>query len=91
LLIGPVSWLVYRAIKKYEIPAIIASGIAGSLTNTILVLGMIGVFGLAPWPLIGSIAVANGLPEAGAAAILVLIVVAAWKRISLRKNKGSSL
>ncbi len=91
LFIGPVSWLVYRALKKYEIPAIISAGIAGSLTNTILVLGMIGVFGFAPWALIGSIAVANGVPEAAAAAILVLIVVAAWKQISLRKTEGSSL
>lgn len=91
LFIGPVSWLVYRALSKYQIPALLASGIVGSLTNTVLVLGMIGIFGFAPWPLIGSIAVANGFPEAIAAAILVLLVVAAWRSISLNKNRGSKL
>jgi uncharacterized membrane protein len=91
LFIGPVAWLVYNALKKHEIPAILVSGIAGSLTNTILVLGMIGVFGLYPWPIIGVTAVTNGLPEAGAGAIIVLIVVAAWKRISLNKKQGSNL
>jgi uncharacterized membrane protein len=91
LLIGPVAWLVWNALKKYQIPAMILSGIAGSLTNTVFVLGMIGLLGLYPWPVIGTVAVTNGLPEAVAAAIVVLIVVAAWKRISLNKKTGSSL
>jgi uncharacterized membrane protein len=91
LFIGPVAWLVWNSLKKFEIPAILLSGIAGSITNTVLVLGMIGVIGLYPWPIIGATAVANGLPEAAAAAIIVLIVVAAWKRISLNKKQGSNL
>ncbi len=44
LLIGPASWLVYRAIsRKSEPAALIAAGIVGSLTNTVLVLGMLGL------------------------------------------------
>jgi uncharacterized membrane protein len=91
LLIGPAAWIVWKFLKKWEIPALIASGIAGSLTNTILVLSALGLFGFLPWQVITTIAIANGLPEAGAAAILVLVVVAAWKRISLNKKQGANL
>jgi uncharacterized membrane protein len=91
LFIGPVAWLIWSALKRWQIPALIASGIAGSLTNTFLVLGMIGVLGYLPWNLLGPIIIANGLPEAGISAVLVLIVVAAWKRIEIRPKKGSNL
>jgi uncharacterized membrane protein len=91
LFIGPVAWLFWSALKRWQIPGLIASGIAGSLTNTFLVLGMIGVLGYLPWAAIGPIIVANGLPEAGVAAILVLIVVAAWKRIEISPQKGANL
>jgi uncharacterized membrane protein len=91
LLIGPAAWIAWKLLKKWEIPALIVSGIAGSLTNTILVLSALGLFGFLPWQVIATIAVANGLPEAGAAAILVLVVVAAWKRISLNKKQGANL
>ncbi len=91
LFIGPVSWLVWRALQRSNIVALLGAGIAGSLTNTALVLGMIGVFNLAPWALIWTIAVTNGLPEAAAAAIIVLLVVAAWKRINIGNRQGSKL
>ncbi len=91
LFIGPVAWLVFRSLKNASYPvALIASGIAGSLTNTALVLGMIGVLKLYPWPLIGTVAVTNGLPEAAAAAIITLTVVAAWQRIEYG-SRGSKL
>ena len=89
--IGPVSWLMYRALKNLsEGPAVISAGIAGSLTNTVLVLGVLGGLGFLPWPVIGTIAVANGLPEAALAAILTFAVVASWKRIGKRR-RGSSI
>jgi uncharacterized membrane protein len=97
LIIGPVAWFIYKIFNKREVVALIISGIAGSLTNTIFVLGMIGILGMVgvtskiPWPLLGTIALTNGLPEAIAAAILVLIIVGAWKRIPLSNKKGSSL
>jgi uncharacterized membrane protein len=91
LCIGPVAWLVYRGLKNVrEIPAVVGAGIAGSLTNTVLVLGILGLLGNLPWPLIGTIAAANGLPEAALAALLTYAVVASWKRIKTRKS-GSSI
>ena len=91
LLIGPVAWLVYRALERASFPfALVAAGVTGSLANTVLVLGMIGLFHLAPWALLGTIAVGNGLPEAVANAILTLAVVAAWKRVAYGR-KGAQL
>jgi uncharacterized membrane protein len=91
LFIGPVAWLVYRSLKSVnESLALVVAGIAGSLTNTVLVLGMLGIYGYLPWALIGTIAVTNGLPEAAVAAIITLAVVAAWKGLGSRRG-GSRL
>ena len=49
IFIGPVAWLIYRGLKRWKIPALLAAGIGGSLTNTLLVLSMIGVLGFLPW------------------------------------------
>ncbi len=70
---------------------LIAAGFAGSLTNTVLVLGMIGLLKLIPWVGLLPIATANGLPEAGVSALLTLAVVAAWKRIRVGSRKKSTL
>jgi uncharacterized membrane protein len=91
LFIGPVAWLLWNWLKKWPIAGLILSGIGGSLTNSILVLGAIGLFGLAPWPLILSIFLANSLAEAGLSAILVLAVISAWWRIPVGKRQGSNL
>ncbi len=91
LFIGPVAWLVYSAIKRFnEATALVAAGVLGSLTNTVLVLGVLGLYRLLPWSLIATIAVTNGLPEAVVAAIVTLAVVAAWKRIESGR-KGSTV
>jgi uncharacterized membrane protein len=91
LLIGPVSWLVWNALKKIPAVGLIASGLAGSLTNTVLVLGMMGLYKLYPWPLIGSVAVANGLPEAGVSAVITLIVVGITMQLKIGKKRGADL
>ncbi|HMN62590.1 MAG TPA: ECF transporter S component [Anaerolinea sp.] len=91
LFIGPLAWLVWQALKKLPVIGLIVAGIAGSLTNTILVLGMIGVLGYAPFVALVPIVVANGLPEAAASAVLVLLVVAAWMRIQVGNKKGADL
>jgi len=88
LFIGPISWLVWQALKKLPAVGLIASGIAGSLTNTVLVMGMIGVLGFLPWPALPPIALVNGLPEAAASAILVLLVVAAVRQIKIGRGKS---
>ena len=88
LLIGPASWLVWNALKKSPAIGLILSGIAGSLVNTGLVLGMIGILGLVPWQALPAIALANGVPEAAASAILVLLVVAAVRQIRIGSGKS---
>lgn len=91
LLIGPVAWLVYRAVRGFkELPAIVASGVAGSLTNTVLVLCVLGFYRYLPWQAIVTIAAANGLPEAVLAGALTYAVVGTWKRIETRR-RGSSI
>ncbi len=92
LFIGPLAWLAYRALARWhEIAALAAAGLVGSLTNTILVLGMIGVLGHMPWAALPPIVVANGIPEAVAAALITIVVVAAWKRIAVGGRRGSSV
>ena len=91
LFIGPVAWLVYKGLHKLnEIAALAIAGVAGSLTNTVLVLGALGLFRFLPWGLIGTIAVTNGVPEAIVAALITVAVVAAWKRIETGR-KGSTV
>jgi uncharacterized membrane protein len=89
LFIGPAAWLVYRALEKVgAVLALIAAGVAGSLTNSVLVLGMIGLMGHLPWLTIGTIAVSNGLPEAVVAAIITLAVVSAW--LGIERGRGGA-
>lgn len=91
LFIGPLAWLVYTALKRWTTPALIAAGIVGSLTNTFLVLGMIGVLGYLPWQALPPIVLANGVPEAVVSAIITVAVVAAWRRIEVGSSQGAQL
>ncbi len=91
LFIGPVAWLVWMGLKRWPVVGLIAAGLAGSITNTVLVLGTIGLMGLAPWAVIGGVAIANGLPEAGVSAVLVLAVVTAWRQIPIGRRQGANL
>jgi uncharacterized membrane protein len=80
--LGIVVALVYRAFaQSTQTLSLSVAGIAGSLTNTLLVLGMIGLLNYLPWSAIRPIALANGLPEAVIAAIITLAVVATWQGI----------
>ncbi|MCA1950444.1 MAG: ECF transporter S component [Treponema sp.] len=110
LLIGPVSWLLYRLIAgrfatssagldkpkihpvRYS-ASLIAAGLGGSLTNTILVLSALGIFGFFPWSLIFTVAIGNGPVEAAVSAVITLIVVSVYTGIgnSLGKAKLSKL
>ena len=47
------------------------AAVAGSITNTLLVLGALGVLGFLTWAQAGSIALTNGVPEATIAAIIM--------------------
>jgi uncharacterized membrane protein len=91
LFIGPAAWLIWSLLKRWPPLGLIVSGLAGSLTNTILVLGAIGLLSILPWAAIGAIIVSNGLLEAALSAVLVLVVVAAWMQIDVRRHKGAKL
>ncbi|MBN1520648.1 MAG: ECF transporter S component [Spirochaetales bacterium] len=95
LFIGVAAWAVFRLFRGKFTP--LASGVAGAVggfTNTVLVLGMLGiaegprlasVTGLESGgivPFLAGIAVSNGLIEAAAAAVLTAAVVTAWKGIA---------
>jgi uncharacterized membrane protein len=91
LFIGPVAWLAFRALKRVnQIAGLAVAGVAGSLTNTVLVLGVLGLYRYLPWALIGTIAVSNGIPEAAVAAVITVAVVAAWMRIETGR-RGSTV
>ena len=93
ILVGVVPWFVYQAAQRLlggEKPghpaALAAAGVAGALTNTILVMGLIFVFfskayatakGIAPDLVLGlilTIVGTNGVPEAIGAGILVAAI-----------------
>jgi uncharacterized membrane protein len=91
LFIGPIAWLVWKSLKRWPVVGLVCAGLAGSLTNTILVIGMIGLLGLYPWAIILPLVITNGLAEAALSTLIVLAVVAAWWRIPTGKKHGSSL
>jgi len=90
LFIGVAAWAVYQALRRTnEIVALGVAGVIGTLTNTILVLGLAILFGVLPaaiiltvWPQV--------IFESVVAALLTIAVVAAWKRIE-RGQGGSSI
>jgi uncharacterized membrane protein len=87
-LVVALAWAVLQ--HRPEV-GLIAAGIAGSLTNTLLVLGVIGLLGFLPWAALPVIIVGNGLPEAAASAIITVAVVAAWEQIEIGGKRGADL
>jgi uncharacterized membrane protein len=91
LFIGVTSAYVYRALSKTnEIVALAVAGIVGTLTNTILVVGMLIVLGYVPALVIIPAVLPNVIAELIVAVIIVVAVVAAWKGIAVR-GKGASV
>ena len=87
ILIGFVAAKVFQAVKKSSnsvAKAAVAAGVAGSLTNTILVLSGILLFFAQPyaqlggkviWVLLGTSVLVNGIPEAIVTPIVTVAVV----------------
>ncbi|HAF61936.1 MAG TPA: ECF transporter S component [Anaerolineaceae bacterium] len=90
IFIGPAAWGIYQILKRWKVVGLFVAGAVGSLTNTALVLLVIGLLGYLPWEVLGGIAVANGLPEMIASALITPAVVGAYWQIPGRK-KGSDL
>ena len=91
LFIGPVASVVYTQFKKLPALGLIIAGALASLTNTVLVLGMIGILGFLPFATLPPILIANGIPEAIGSAIITLTVVGAYWQLPSSVKKGSDL
>jgi uncharacterized membrane protein len=78
LFIGLVAWAVFAALRRVNVPlAAAVAGLAGTLTNTVLVLGMGILRGYFPPELIATVAVTNVPWELLAAAIVTPAIVLA--------------
>ncbi|HNX73500.1 MAG TPA: ECF transporter S component [Spirochaetales bacterium] len=89
ILVGIVAWLVFKVLARKNIHvASLVSGVAGSLTNSLFVLGALVVFGAIPFASAVSVFVANGIIESILGAILTWGVVAAWKGIANASGKA---
>ena len=95
LLVGVVSWLVYRLCgrKRWAIPV---AAVAGSLTNTVGTLWLAVIFGYIPASGSGgaiTLGVVQGIPEALLAAVLLIpITIGVEKlfKISRTSKDGKS-
>lgn len=89
IFIGITAYFTYVGLKKVnEYLALIVAAIVGTFTNTILVLGMAVLRNYIPLPAALTVVAVNGIPEAIVAAIVVVAVVAAWKRIETGSGKS---
>lgn len=91
LFIGPAAWLVATALKRWPAVSLVGAGVAGSLANTLLVLGMIGVLGYLPWAALAAIVVTNGLPEMAASGLITAVVIAGYWQLPMGKKQGANL
>ncbi len=90
LFIGVAAYYSYAAVRgSNEYAALIVSSVVGTLTNTILVVGMLIVRGYLPTAAVPTL-IPQVLAEVVIAAVITVAVVAAWKNID-GGRKGSSI
>jgi uncharacterized membrane protein len=78
LFIGPVAWAVFVGLRRFNLTvAAFVAGLAGTLTNTVLVLGLGYLRGYFPPELVATVAVTNAPAELIVAAIITAAVVTA--------------
>lgn len=84
LLVGVTPYFVYVWLKgRHDFLRLGVAAVAGTLTNTILFLGLAVLKGFMPWEKALSVGVTHGIPEAVVAVVIVIPAV-----ILLRKFKG---
>ena len=90
MLIGVTAALTYVSLRRSgnEILALAMAGVVGTLTNTVLVLGLAVAFGLLPVAAIAGI-IPQAVAELVIAAIITVAVVAAWKRMDTGRGRSS--
>ncbi len=88
--IGVVAFYAYIASRRAfgEVTALAIAGVLGTLTNTVLVLGMAVLVKLLPVEVIPSI-IPQAVAELIIAAILTVVIVGGWKRIESGSGKSS--
>jgi uncharacterized membrane protein len=87
--VGITAYCSYAAVRRIsDYGALIVAAVVGTLTNTILVLGMAVVRGYMAAGVALPVAVTHGLPEAVVAAIITVAVVAAWTRIETGRGEA---
>lgn len=89
LLIGVVAWIVFASLRRWNIDlASVAAGLAGSLTNSIGVLGLGLILPLGPESYLPIEAVAASLPQVIIEAILAAVVTVVVVRGILLVRSG---
>lgn len=77
LLIGLMAWLAFRSLSRVNVDlAAAVAGVVGTLTNTILVVGMLLAFGLIPVAVVPTI-IPQAIAEIVIAAVITPLVVRA--------------
>jgi len=88
IFIGITAYFTYVGLKKAnEYVALIVAAVVGTLTNTVLVLGMAVIRGYLPLAAIPPI-IPQAVAEVIIAAIITVAVVAAWKRIETGRGEA---
>lgn len=87
LFIGITAYFAYAGLKKLnQYLALIVSATVGTLTNTLLVLGMAVVRGYMAPGVALTVAVTHGIPEIIVAAIITVAVVMAWRQVEVGRG-----
>jgi uncharacterized membrane protein len=88
IFIGITAYFTYAGLKRAnEYLALIVAAVVGTLTNTVLVLGMAVIRGYLPLAAIPPI-IPQAVAEVIIAAIITVAVVAAWKRIETGRGEA---
>ncbi|HUX40260.1 MAG TPA: ECF transporter S component [Rectinemataceae bacterium] len=91
MLVGVVAWLAYIPFaKRFPRVGAAVAGVAGSLTNTVLVLGSLALLypKAVSFDLAVKVGITNGFMEAAIAAVLTVAVVALW--LGIEKKGGTA-
>ena len=88
IFIGITSYFAYVGLKRFnEYAALIVAAVVGTLTNTVLVLGMAVIRSYLPMAAIPPI-VPQAIAEVIIATIITVAVVVAWKRIETGRGEA---
>lgn len=91
IFIGITAYFTYAGLKKAKVNeyiSLVAAGLVGTFTNTLLVLGMAVLRKYLTAQVALTVIVTNAIFEAVVATIITVAVVAAWKRIETGSGKS---